>query len=191
MGELELLSVIVSALEQAEVPYMVTGSVASLLYGEPRATNDIDIVIDPSDAQLERLLTLISDSFLVSQRAVDDAFRRRSMFNAIDMNTGEKIDLIVRKSRDYSTTEFDRRRRDVVCGVPLSVVAPEDSILSKLEWAKAGESERQLRDAAGVLAAQGKALDWPYLEEWAGRLGLTELLARAAADARKMGECQD
>jgi hypothetical protein len=73
-------------------------------------------------------------------------------------------------------TEFERRARRAVLGVQLPVCTAEDSVLSKLEWAKkGGGSERQLRDVAGIVALQGDALDRAYITRWAEELGVAEL----------------
>ena len=115
---------------------------------------------------------------------VDDAhaaWEHRSQFNVLDPTTGWKVDLIVRKDRPYSRVELERRQPATIEGVALHVVSPEDSILSKLEWSRAGVSERQLRDVVSVLEVQGQDLDWRYLEHWAGELGLTDLLTDVGA----------
>jgi hypothetical protein len=166
----------VGVLKRLGIPYMVTGSVALFVYGEPRATNDIDIVIDPSDDALAALLEEIASRTYVSPEAVSDAIRRRSMFNAIDLVTTEKIDFILLKDRPFDAVRFERR---VPCGIKsLKFVAssPEDTILSKLSWARRGQSERQLRDVYGVLRIQANSLDWEYLRHWASELSVAPLL---------------
>ena len=167
---------IVGVLKRLGIPYMITGSVALFVYGEPRATNDLDIVIDPSDDALTALLEEIASRTYVSPEAVSDAVRRRSMFNAIDFTTTEKVDFIFLKDRPFDAVRFERR---VPCGIKsLQFIAssPEDTILSKLTWARRGQSERQLRDVYGVLRIQANSLDWEYLRHWAAELGVESLL---------------
>ena len=103
------------------------------------------------------------------------AVEQRSSFNVIDEATGWKVDLIVRRDRPFSRMEFARRERAMVAGVPVFVATAEDSVLSKLEWARAGGSDRQLDDAANVLRVR-QNLDHTYLREWAGTLGVLDLL---------------
>lgn len=167
---------IIDVLRRLGIPYMVTGSVALFVYGEPRATNDLDIVIDPSEEALEALLSEISSRAYVAREAASEAFRRRSMFNAIDLATTEKVDFILLKDRSFDAVRFERR---VPCGTKsLNFIAStaEDTILSKLSWARRGQSERQLRDVYGVLRIQANSLDWEYLRHWASELGVMPLI---------------
>ncbi len=167
---------LVAALDGAQIPHMVAGSFASVHHGVPRATQDIDVVIAPSGAALKAFVAGLSpQAYYVSEEAALDALRRRSMFNVIDLATGWKVDLIVRKSRPFSVEEFRRRLPVRLLGVDAFVATPEDTILTKLEWAAMSGSERQLRDVAGVLAVKGAELDVRYIEHWAADLGVLEL----------------
>lgn len=176
----EILSRLVGVLDAAAVPYMLTGSLASSIHGTPRSTQDIDLVIAPDEAGLERLLSSFPDDrYYVSPESARSAFRRASLFNVIDLESGWKIDFIFRKPREFSRVEFGRRIRADVLGIPISVATPEDVILAKLEWAKRSGSERQVEDAAGILRAQAGSLDSVYLEQWVESLGLREVWAVA------------
>ena len=169
------------ALERAGVPYMLTGSFASSVHGVPRATHDVDVVIAPTREQLLALLDQFPDTeYYVSRDAALDALARRSQFNVVDFTSGWKIDLIVRKARDFSREEFDRRRAMDLDGVRLDVASPEDVLIAKLEWAKQCASERQLDDAAGVIRSQGEKLDIAYVERWVQALGLDDEWQRAS-----------
>jgi hypothetical protein len=94
------------------------------------------------------------------------------MFNAIDNVTLLKVDFIFRKTRNFSSEEFKRRRSALVQGVDFFVATAEDIVISKLEWAKLGESARQIEDVVGILKVRGKNLDLPYIEKWVHELGL-------------------
>lgn len=168
------------ALDRAKVPYMVTGSMVSTYYGEPRTTQDVDIVVELSRESLARLLAELPDEdYYVSPEAARDALRRHSMFNIVDMATVWKADLIVRKARPFSEAEFARRQRVRLLDVPVWVASPEDVIIAKLEWAlKAGGSERQLADVAAVWAERAEDLDQAYIERWVAALGLQAMWAR-------------
>ena len=168
---------LVAVLDQVGVPYMLSGSLASAFYGIPRSTQDIDIVVQMDLSRLRSLLrALPEDQYYVSEPAAMDALRRQGQFNIIDMETGWKVDLIVCKRRPFSQMEFGRRRSEEVLGVALMVCSPEDSILSKLEWAKkSGGSERQLRDVSGVWQMRRAELDQAYIEHWAHELGVLDL----------------
>jgi hypothetical protein len=183
--EEQVLLRVVEQLEQLTIPYMVACSLASSHHGRPRATHDADIVIDPSEASLARLVDRrqAAGLYLDGERA-RDALRERRQFNVIDPKTAWKIDLIILKLRAFSREEFRRRQFvELIEGVRLPLASPEDTILSKLEWAKkAGGSEKQLEDAAGVVDAN-PGLDRAYLERWARELDVLDLGRRVSGGA--------
>lgn len=179
MSAAELLSRVVRALDAAGIPHMLVGSFASATYGAPRATQDIDIVIDPTPDALDRFVDdLASGSVYVSPSA-HDALERRDQFNLIDTSTGWKVDLIIRKDRPFSRSEFSRRVPTRLLEVDVHLATAEDTVLAKLEWAAMSGSDRQIADAASVLSVRAEALDQEYLDRWARDLGVTTLLARA------------
>lgn len=172
------------ALEAAGIPYMVTGSFVSAVHGVPRATHDIDIVIAPTAEQLVSLLRQFPESeYYAELDDALDALRHGTQFNIIDQDGVWKVDFILRKNRPFSRTEFDRRRRIDILGVSVYAATPEDILIAKLEWAKAGESERQIRDAAGIIAIQQSALDVEYVERWIAALGLERRWQQARDEA--------
>ena len=171
---------LISALDQAGIPYMVVGSFASNLYGNGRGTQDIDIVITANPEQIRAFLS----AFPVSQYYFDveaalEAYRQKSMFNILDMERGWKIDLIFQKAGAFHQQAFLRRTAAQMDGVDVIALTAEDVIVSKLEWAKMGESIRQLEDVAGVLKVQQEKLDLPYIEKWVRELGLAPQWAHA------------
>ena len=178
----DLLSQIVGALDAAGIPHMVAGSLASTHHGEPRSTQDIDLVVDPSPASLAAFVAdLDRERFYVGD--AQGALDRRDQFNVIDVTSGWKVDLIIRKDRSFSRSEFARREPVTIAGVETAVASVEDTILAKLEWYRAGGSDRQRRDVVAMLAVQREAIDFPYLEEWAETLGLTHDLRTAVEQA--------
>lgn len=137
-GAHAFLSRVTRLLEAAGIEYMVTGSIASAFYGEPRATRDIDVVINCGRRALTRFLELCAEAdWYFSEDAAHEALATRGMFNIIDPESGLKADFILRKERDFSVEEFDRRTPQAVCSAqepPVTLASPEDVILSKLEW---------------------------------------------------------
>ncbi len=181
----DLLARIVAALEAAEIPYMLTGSYASSLHSIPRATRDIDVVIFPNRDQLTRFIqSLPAESYHTDLDDAIDSLRRRSQFNVIDYATGWKVDFIIPAFDEFHVEEFARRRAVDVEGLHLWVVSPEDIVLAKLLWAKAGESERQIEDAATVVRLQGTELDLGYVEKWVRKLDLQEQWRLACGRSR-------
>ncbi len=173
MNYAEVLRSIVPKLEQSEIPYMITGSIAAAYYGQGRATYDLDIVISATVDKLNKLIVLLPKEqyYAVLQDALD-AQRHHSMFNVLDTTSGWKIDFILKKPAPFHEEAFQRRLAVSFDGVPTFVISAEDLILSKLEWAKMGESERQVSDAATVLEKRHDKLDRAYVEKWIHQLGL-------------------
>lgn len=176
---------LVSLIEKVGIPYMIAGSLGSSFYGRPRATQDVDVVIDPSEEHFERFIALLDqEGYYISRDAARDALHQRTMFNVIDVAAGWKADLIVRKDRAFSRLEFQRRRSIETMGQTLCIVSPEDAILSKLEWAQGRQSEVQHADALAVVVAHFEHLDLGYLRKWAKELGVEESLLRLLRDAQ-------
>ena len=190
IGQEDLLKRVTATLEAAEIAYMVAGSIGSSLHGHPRATNDIDIVIAPTEEQLESFIESFGEEYYINTQDAKDAFDRKSMFNIIDNATGWKVDLLVRKERPFSIEEFQRRRTAGVMGVNVFVASPEDVILSKLEWAKASGSDQQVRDALGVIEVQADDLDLDYLKKWAAALNVQDSLEDLLKEGLKNGNAE-
>lgn len=170
-----LLGTTIEALEAEGVPYMITGSIASAFHGEPRATRDIDVVIDPGD--IDGLVArLHAQGAYVDAHAARTAVRERTQFNAVIGDA--KVDFVLRKDRPFSKAEFERRQRVQLGDVEAFIVSVEDLIVLKLEWAEATGSERQLRDAEGMITVAGPDLDREYIERWTAALGLGDAWRR-------------
>jgi hypothetical protein len=174
----DVLQLVLTKLDECKIPYMITGSFASNMHGVPRATQDADVVIGTDQGSLDRFLESLGAEFYASHEAAMEALERESMFNVVHLETGFKVDLIMRKSRPFSRIEFSRRQQAVYRGQNRWFATPEDVILAKLEWTKMGDSERQFIDALNVAKIQGKALDRAYLQMWGRELEVGKLLQR-------------
>src|SRR5947199_237143 len=167
---------IVGASERAGLPHMLVGSFASGIHGIPRATHDLDIVLEPASRPLSRFLELLSDEDVyVDARVAQEELQRRGQFNVIDRSSTWKADLIFLKPTPFGRSEFQRRIPRTVLGITAFVATAEDTILAKLEWAKIGQSEQQLRDVRGIVSVQGDELDRAYVDRWLDELGVREL----------------
>jgi len=176
MGEqLEFVRLIADRLTSIGVPYMLTGAMAMVAYGNPRMTRDVDLVTACTERDVDAIVRRFEEDCYIDRDTVRHAVRHRSMFNIIHHEWVIKADFIVRRDDAYHRTEFERRREMAIDGHPLAIVAPEDLILSKLEWARESGSELQRRDVAELLAA-GVPLDREYLEHWAEVLGVRPIL---------------
>lgn len=175
-------------LERQRIPYVIGGSVASTLYGEPRATMDVDFAVQLDLGQVDSLATSLAADFYVQPDTMRDAVVRRSMFNVIRRGAMLKVDMHVRPPEGIYAEEIRRARRLRLRVDPegfAAVATPEDTILQKLRWYQLGDhvSDRQWRDVLGDLKVVGGDLDRPYLARWAAHLGLTRLLERALEEA--------
>lgn len=174
--EIEVLKIVCGRLNEASIPYMLTGSMAMNYYAQPRMTRDIDLVVAIHLTGAERFAALFAADFICESDAVRDAVRHTGMFNIIHSIHIVKVDVVVQKQSPYRREEFGRRRNVSVDGVDIAIVAPEDLLLSKLDWARDTRSELQLGDARNLIVSVSD-LDWGYVERWASELGLGDLLA--------------
>lgn len=174
-SEFEVLRDVVTRLESAGIPYMLTGSVAMSIYAEPRMTRDIDIVVELAPGDAHRVSELFSTDYYVSEEAVRAAILERRMFNLFNLSRLVKVDLIVLRDDEFQRHEFARRARRELGGAAAWVISKEDLILSKLAWAAPSESAFQLRDVRKLLAS---GADEAYLHHWSARLGVDVLLRR-------------
>jgi hypothetical protein len=172
--ELQVLALVADRLDAAGLGYMVTGSMALSYYAVPRMTRDVDLVVEIGERDVDVVIDLFDGDFYVDADAVRAAITDRSSFNLIHSTLLVKVDMLMRKDSEYRRTEFDRRRRVSYAGRPFYIVAPEDLIISKLDWARDTRSETQRSDARNLLRMVAD-LDYPYLRRWIARLGLEPL----------------
>jgi predicted nucleotidyltransferase len=172
--ELEVLKEVVRRLDETAIAYMITGSTAANFYAVPRMTRDIDIVVELSDRDTGKFILAFEKDHYLEPETVRDAVKNKGMFNLIHDEYVIKVDFVVRKDTSYRRREFSRKKKISVDGQDLYVVAPEDLILSKLEWAKESKSEVQLKDVKNLLQSV-KQLNRRYLTRWAKQLGVDSL----------------
>jgi hypothetical protein len=179
MDQDELLRHVVATLERLHVPYLVTGSVATIFYGEPRFTNDIDIVVQLEPGEVDALVSKFpGKEFYVSREAAQLAVQRAGQFNVIHPGSGLKVDFVIPTMDAFDHSRFRRGRRvRVAPDYEATFASPEDVILKKLQFFRSGESEKHLRDCAGVLRITSE-VDRAYISRWADELGVEELWRR-------------
>jgi hypothetical protein len=174
--ELDVLGVISARLTTLGIPFMLTGSFALAYYATPRMTRDLDIVVALGAPDIDPLVAALSPDFYVDAHLARDAVQTERLFNLMHLDSGIKVDLIIRKASEYRYLEFARRRAVSFAGIDTWIVSPEDLVLSKLVWAKESRSELQMRDVRELLAGP---LEIAYIRQWAPRLGVTALLEEA------------
>jgi hypothetical protein len=173
------LELITRSLREADIPFMLTGSMAAAFYGAPRATQDLDFVIESQPESLRQLVQrLRSAGLYVDEEAALEAQRAAGQFNAIDPSTGWKADLIVRKTRPFSESEFGRRHHQDLFGIEIALTTLEDLIIAKLEWSELGDSELQRRDIRELLEIAGDTIDQAYVARWVNALDLRQAWER-------------
>ncbi|RJR20280.1 MAG: hypothetical protein C4581_03620 [Nitrospiraceae bacterium] len=173
-SELDVLKIVINKLESANIPYMLSGSIAANFYTIPRMTRDIDIVVQVQAADAERIYSLFSGEFYADKDMIRNAVLERSMFNIIHNEGVVKVDFIVRKDSEYRKLEFVRRRSFLFEGTRINIVSAEDLIISKLYWAKDSMSEMQIRDVKNLLKTVS-GIDYDYMAKWINRLGLENI----------------
>jgi hypothetical protein len=177
MEQCELLCHACATLEKLDINYLVTGSQATIVFGEPRFTNDIDIVVDLDLQRLDAFIAAFpQDDFYLSREAAREAIRARGMFNIIHPSSGLKIDVIIPNDTLFERSRFDRGHKVLITdSFSAMFAAPEDVILKKLEFHKIGGSDRHLRDIIGVLKISADKVDRDYVNQFADELGVADL----------------
>lgn len=182
LSELEVLKDVCVRLDRVRIAYMLTGSMAMNYYAQPRMTRDIDIVVALEAADAGKLIASFEPDYFVPEEAFHNALLHQGMFNLLHLESVVKVDLIVRKQSPYRQTEFARRLQVQLPGFSAWLVSREDLILSKLAWAKEGESELQMRDVRNLLSGEA---DPAYLRLWAPALNVSELLETCLHERHK------
>ena len=177
MEQSDLLRYLVGVFEELGLRYFITGSTATILYGEPRFTNDIDVVVDLSLTQVVDFCRRFPpEDFYVSEVAARQAVLGRSQFNVIHPAGALKIDIIVPESDTFNKSRFARVQRLPAAEDLIACFAsPEDAIIKKMDYYKQGGSEKHLRDITGVLKTSRGQIDRTYITHWAEQMGLGEL----------------
>ena len=173
----DLLERLVAVLERLRIPYLITGSVAAMAYGEPRMTNAIDVVVDLDEAHVGPFAAQFPhDEYYLSDEAIRDALSRKGQFNIIHPASGLKIDVMIQQGTPFEQSRFKRGRLiHPADSYEARFAAPEDVILKKMEYYREGGSEKRLRDIAGIMKISSGEIDERYIGEWADRLGLREI----------------
>jgi hypothetical protein len=173
--ELELLRRVKDVFERQRIFYFVTGSIASISYGEPRTTNDIDVVVAIQESQVRAICDAFpSPEFYVSEEAARDAVRTHFQFNILHPATGLKVDVIILGDTEFDRTMVKRvHQLQLADDLLVTMIAPEDVVLNKLLFYREGGSDKHLRDVAGVMRVHG--VNRQYIAEWANRLGVNDI----------------
>lgn len=185
----DVLQPIIKVLDDLQIPYYLSGSVASSVYGIPRTTLDIDLVTSLNEVNIDKFVERIRPNFFVDIEMIFEAVKTDSSFNIIHLDSMIKVDFFILKKHRYPLVAFDRKRMEKLTlddnSIEIYICSSEDIILNKLLWFKEGNmiSERQWLDVLGVLKIQFNSLDKDYLNFWAKELQIDDLIKKAFEEA--------
>jgi hypothetical protein len=185
MSQQKLLKKVFRVLSGAGIEYMLSGSLASSLQGEPRSTHDIDIVISMGFKDIPVLMRAFPPpNYYLDEASIRESIEKKGMFNLLDINTGDKVDFWMLTDEPFDRSRFQRKNVEYLMGMGFAVSSPEDTILMKLKWAElSGRSEKQFTDALRVYEVQFGKLDLEYLRTWAEELRIGNWLSRLQEEA--------
>ena len=174
----ELLKSITSFLERNKIPYMITGAWSVIYYARPRASHDIDFIVELKKEEIPTVLRAfekLSSEYLIQSGSIKEAIEKKDMFSIIHLPTTLKLDFWLLKSDAFDKSRFARRKKVNLLGQYMSIATAEDTILKKLDWYRYSKIEKHLIDAAFIYRIQKKNLDKNYLKNWIRELKLRSL----------------
>ena len=177
----DLLKLVSSALEKAKLSYMLTGAYAVVFYGRPRASHDIDFVVDVDNKSVPKIIKMFKSlpfDFMLDEEMIRAEIKRRGMFNVYYHAGAVKLDFWILKDTEFEKARFGRRKRERILGQDMVVSTPEDTILQKLVWYDRSKIEKHLIDAAFVWQIQEPELDKQYINRWVKKLRIQKYLKR-------------
>ena len=185
---IEVTLKVTGVFEALGVSYLIGGSLASILYGMVRTTQDSDIVAEMKIEHLKPFVAALQDEFYIDDEMITESIQGNSSFNIIHRESIFKVDVFVPREHPFLQSQLSRANRQTFIfetEISANFASPEDTILSKLEWYRMGGevSERQWRDVIGVLKTREGELELPYLHKWAKELGVSDLLERVLSEA--------
>lgn len=166
-----------SFLNTQKIPYMITGAWSSIYYGRPRASHDIDFVVELSAGNLNKTVEAFSkldEDFAVQLETIKSAIDHKTLFQALHLPTMLKMDFWILTEEAFDKSRFKRRKKVKVFNRLIDMASPEDTIIQKFRWFKEGRIEKHLVDAAFVYQIQNKNLDKKYLQKWIEELKLSK-----------------
>jgi len=178
VNQKEFFTEVLKILEKLHIPYMISGSVGSMLYGEPRMTNDIDIVVEMQEEKIEDFLNQFDEEqyYFPSLDFVKESVKRKSQFNIIHLESGSKVDIIIKKSTEFAEIEFSRKRQVAFTeNFNAFTASPEDIIIFKMAFYHLSGSEKHIKDISSMLIISGDEIDQEYLEKWISKMGYQDI----------------
>lgn len=185
MGQRDILHTVAKVLNQHKISYLLTGSLAVSYYGYPRATHDIDFVIEVQEGSalmIIKAMRTLGDQYIFDKDEAETAVEKCSQFSIYSPESGIKVDFWIARKNEFEISKFQRRKEVVFDKEKIFLISPEDLILTKLLWCKDIRSERHLRDCFGILKVQEKKLDKKYLSYWLEKFSLRKLFEEVSVN---------
>lgn len=182
-----LLVSVTKILESLDISYLVSGGMAVFVWGRPRFTADVDIVVELKNAQINKLesaLRQLGKNIYIDKDAMKDAVLERGEFNFIDNDLGTKVDFWILQNTVFDLSRLKRKKKKLILGKSVYFTSPEDLILVKLIWHKDSGSFLQLDDVKSIFKISGKKLDMEYLKKWAVKLDVIDILENLLKDKK-------
>jgi hypothetical protein len=179
MPPVEIVAVVLQALNELGVPYMIVGSLSSNLYGEPRMTKDADLVVQLGDRTLSSIMEKIGPGFTIDRQMGFETVTGTTRYHILHTDSEFLIELFELTNDPHNQQRFTRRRQITFAGVTSFVPTAEDVIIQKLRWYKRGKRPKDIADVGNVLEGQMPNLDLTYIRSWCDRHDTRELFEEA------------
>lgn len=182
MNEIEILPHLLDCLNEAEISYVIVGSFATNVYAIMRSTQDADIVIDAQPGQLTKLIEALGKDYQRDPQSRFETVTGTSKTVVTERTTGFIIEIFGLSDDPHDQARFARRRMIEIQGRSTWILTAEDVLVTKLNWLLRANRQKDLQDIRNVIAVQGDAINWPYVERWCDQHGSLELLNKIRAD---------
>lgn len=166
-------------IERLGIAYMLTGSMAMMRYSVYRFTADVDVILELSIQDAEKIIAILEPDYYVPHTLVSRAISANKMFNVIHQETAFKVDCVMKKSTGFQKNAFERREKTEYYGKEIWIISKDDLIISKLWWAKDSLSEKQLTDVKNLMR---NGFDDEYIKKWANQLGVSDLFEKCRSE---------
>lgn len=167
---------VIATLNKLEVNYMVVGSFSTNFYCVPRATQDVDIVIETDLTKVARKVSDSSDELSLDPQLGFESVTAITKALLTSNDGAFHVELFGLSKHPHDRKRFERRTEVELLGQPTWIATAEDVVITKLQWAIQTAREKDVSDVRNVIALQHEALDWPYIEHWCGEHETTEKL---------------
>ena len=183
MSTEEIVYRVIDALHIAGVPFMLVGSFSSNFYGIARSTQDADLVVQLGEISPARIADYLGEDFQLDPQMSFETITATHRFILTHRESAFKIELFLLSNDPHDQERFSRRRLEQLSGHQVYIASPEDIVITKLRWSKAGSRRKDIDDVRGVIHVQQNALDWAYIERWCDSHGTRKLLESVREEA--------